>query len=257
MTAMTDNEREARLAQLRTRCSGRCLDVAARLLDALVASGGRVSDDDELRRRLCTTRTVLARLRHLAAPVIAYNDGDWVLAERGREDAGDMRHAQAEDAPHSSARTRAALDRERLGTAVRRLGAAGLDEHGARKVLMEPTAYAGTREVVATLERLSGDPDREDTPLDLAALTRSLCRTPPDKERSQPPTGSAARTERNIWRADAPVSPENSCLLVARDERNSPRVRRAREQLRRARAPRPDGDTERSPARSDGSPVER
>jgi hypothetical protein len=249
MTAMTDNVREARLAQLRTRCSGRCLDVAARLLDELVASGGRVSDDDELRRRLCTTRTVLARLRHLAAPVIAYDNGDWVLAERGREGAGDMRHAQADDAPHSSARTRAALDRERLRTAVRRLGAAGLDEHGARKVLMELTAYAGTREVVATLERLSGDPDREDTPLDLAALTRSLCRTPPDK----PPTGSAAWTERNIWRADAPFSPENSCLLVARDERNSPRVRRAREQLRRARAPRWDGNPERSSAPGDGS----
>ena len=204
--------------------------VALLLLDEILANRGCLADDEDLRRRLRTTRTALARLRQLTPPWLHHSRTHWFISGDNRVDTFTSERPSARASPAGNDDSVGVL----IGDCTRHLGELGLSRDDAARLAAQLLAYHDHREVVRCVRDLHRHRAHLDAPSAAAELMRRVnAGAPPKtpaKARLQKPYG------KEIWQMAAPPDPDSPCLLVARDERNSERHRRARVRIAQSRS---------------------
>jgi hypothetical protein len=204
--------------------------VALLLLDEILANRGCLADDEKLRRRLRTTRTALARLRELTPPWLLHRRKHWLISGDNSFDSFTSNHPSARTSPAGNNDSVDVL----IGDCTRHLGELGLSCDDAARLAAQLLAYHDHREVLRCVRDLHRHRAHLDAPSAAAELMRRVNAGAPPK------TPAKARLRKpygkEIWRMAAPPDPDSPCLLVARDERNSERHRRARAKIAQSRS---------------------
>lgn len=207
--------------------------LALLLLDEIMANGGCLADDENLRRRLRTTRTALARLRQLTPPYLLHRRAHWSISDDYRIDLS---------APESlSARAWSVGNNNPVGETVRNcaqhLGELGLSTEDAARLVARLLAHHDHRDVARCVRDLHRRRTRLDAPTAAAEIMRGVNAGAPSKtpakSRLPKPYG------KEIWEMSASPDPHSPCLLVARDQRIPERYRRARAKIAQARSRQP------------------